>query len=42
MDNYSIWTKHGEMRENAQENNTEQEKEEGNDDSDHMFHRTWW
>jgi hypothetical protein len=36
--NYSIWTKHGETGENAQGNNTEQEREVGNDDSNHVFH----
>jgi hypothetical protein len=35
--NYSIWTKHSETGENAQGNNTEHEREEGNDDSDHVF-----
>jgi hypothetical protein len=39
IDNYSIWTKHGETGENAQGNDTKQEREEvGNDDSPHVFH----
>jgi hypothetical protein len=38
IDNYSIWTKHGETSENVQGNNTEQEREENNIDSDHMSH----
>jgi hypothetical protein len=39
IDNYSIWTKHDETGENAQGNNTEQEREEAdNDDSAHVFH----
>jgi hypothetical protein len=39
FDNYSIWTKHGETRENAQGNDTKQEREEaGNDDFAHVFH----
>jgi hypothetical protein len=38
IDNYSIWTKQGETGENAQGNDTEQEREEaGNDDSTHVL-----
>jgi hypothetical protein len=38
IDNYSIWTKHGEMGENAHGNDTEQEREEAdNDDPAHVF-----
>jgi hypothetical protein len=38
-DNYSIWTKHSETRENVQGNDTEQERKEASkDDSAHVFH----
>jgi uncharacterized protein YqgQ/transcription elongation factor Elf1 len=38
VDNYSVWTKHGETGENAEGNDTEQEREEAsNDDSTHVF-----
>jgi hypothetical protein len=41
INNYSIWTKYNETRENEQGNDTEQKWEEaGNDDSAHVFHDT--
>jgi hypothetical protein len=38
IDNYSICTKHGETGANTQGNDTEQERLEGNDDSNDVFH----